>query len=179
MEVVYFKKAGSRVVRVVAGNWVEYELPGYQEKFFVELSDPANVGPPPLTTISAKAGSTGNLYLSTTYLFANRIAGDLEDPKEPPGQGGSYAGFWRYLNSAARTPAIADAIAGVRAWFESRGGDVISQQGFDALLGAVRSERSLNELMGAAFPHPEDGRGRHLDRVAGSLVLGVLCGAIR
>lgn len=179
MDVVYFNKAGSRVTRVVNGDWVEVEVPGYKERYFVELSDVASVGPPPLTTLKAEVGSTGDLYLSTTYLFNHRIAGDLDSTKWPQSQGGSFARFWRYLNSPARTPAIADAIAGVRAHVEARGASVRSRPDQEALVRSVREEPALNERLRAAFPHPEPADGKHLDRVAASLVTGVVCGALR
>lgn len=179
LDIVYFKKAGCRVVRVVAKDWVELEVPGYRERFFVELSDPLSVGPAPLPTLQAKEGSTGDLYLSTDYLFKNGVAADLVgDTKYPAGQGGSFAESWRYLNSPARTPAIAAVIAGVRDHVQARR-DGAASPAQDALVRSVRGERAMNELMSTAFPYPEPGRGMHLDRVARSLVAGVVCGALR
>jgi hypothetical protein len=179
VDVVYFKKAKTRVTRVVAKDWIEFEVPGYRERFFVELTDLASAGPAPLTTLKAEKGSTGDLYLTTTYLFANGIVGDLDTIKWPEAQGGSFAGFWRYLNSPARTPAIGAAIAAFRTFLQSRGAESPSPGAAPGLIHAARRERAVEARLRAAFPHPARGRKRHLDRVATSLVLGLTCGAIR
>lgn len=179
MDVVYFKKAKAQVTRVVAKDWIEFAVPGYRERFFVELTDLASVRPAPLTTLTAEKGATGDLYLSTAYLFANGIVGDLDTIKWPEAQGGSFAAFWRYLNSPARTPAIGEAIAAVRAFLQNRKAEVGSSEEQSALARAVRRERGIDARLRAAFPPPEGRREAHLDRVAASLVLGLACGAIR
>lgn len=179
MDVVYFKKAKTRVTRVVAKDWIEFEVPGYKERFFVELTDLASAGAAPLTTLKAEKGSTGDLYLTTTYLFANGIVGDLDTIKWPEAQGGSFAAFWRYLNSPARTPALGAAITAVRAFLQNRKAEVGSPEEQSELARAVRREPGIDASLRAAFPHPARERERHLDRVAAALVLGLACGAIR
>jgi hypothetical protein len=179
VDIVYYKKAESRVVRVVHGDWVEVEIPGYTERFFVDLGDPASVGPPPLPILAAQQGATGDLYLSTIYLSDNGIAADFDSNKLPPWQGGSFAGFWRYLNSPARTVAIDEAISRVCAVLPSLGEEAASRREPGALARALRRNRALDRQLREAFPQAAPDLDRVLDQIAASLGVGVACGAIR
>lgn len=95
MGILYFRKTGASVVRVLDRGVAQVTLPGYTKTLVVDFDDRAEVGPDSLTTLKATAGAKGDLYLTPAYLFAHGIVPDRDFIKWPDYKGGSCSETWR------------------------------------------------------------------------------------
>jgi hypothetical protein len=99
MSILYFRKSGALVLRMLDKGIAEIRLPGYDKCLLVDFDNESQVAPLPLTTLRPMAGGSGDIYLTPAYMFAFGILPDASDPKHPASKGGSYAEMWRTWSS--------------------------------------------------------------------------------
>jgi hypothetical protein len=99
MSILYFKKSGALVLRMLDKSIAEIRLPGYDKCLLVDFDNESQVAPLPLTTLRPMAGGSGDIYLTPAYMFSFGILPDASDQKHPWSKGGSYAEMWRTWSS--------------------------------------------------------------------------------
>jgi hypothetical protein len=117
MKTLYVRKSGASVLRVRDASLAEVSLPGYPQPLVLDLANPEQVAPGPLTTLQAVAGAKGDLYLTPEAVKAHGIVPDVDGTKIPQWAGGSYAEQWRIWSHLTRLDArgpVADGLAAIR-----------------------------------------------------------------
>lgn len=192
MKKSYLKKSGASVLRMLDASLAEIALPGLSEHLLVDLNDPQQVAPTPLTTLGAAAGATGDVFLTPSYMSKHGLRPDAFDPKYPVLAGGSYAELWRSWALFRRLDAsgpVAESLRTLRG--EVRGGKLAACA---ARFAAGDVAGASAELDGLAAETAEDSKvarsarnllapgdrsdPRKVASVLQSALVGILAGAV-
>lgn len=188
MGILYFRKTGASVVRVLDRGVAQVALPGYTKTLVVDFDDRAEVGPDSLTTLKAAAGAKGDLYLTPAYLFAHGLVPDADFIKWPDYKGGSCSEVWRAWSAFQAGDPSGPVAASLRALRgEVEGGSLSASASRLAAGDAEGARAELARLAGGESPAARSARGllapgdrQSAGRVAAVLQIataGILAGA--